>query len=244
MQHRTGRHARDGLGADPPATRSLGRPDRAPGGAAALRAVHPMTAALLGEPRFMAAFRQYARWARPEARGEARELRSFAGFLRRLPSLPRPDLPDLAALEWARAQVAVQPPPFAVRRDALAGLTVGEFAASRLELISALRVLVLEHDALTPWRRLRDGGSAGPPDPTLTIAVVWRDGVDVVHARLDLDEALGLEAALAGDPIARVCAAFGRAKDPAGAAFAALESWFDEGWIAEVVPPRPARPAA
>lgn len=41
---------------------------------------------------------------------------------------------------------------------------------------------------------------------------------------------------MAGDPLARVFAAFGRAVDPAGTAFATLEAWFDEGWIAGVVP--------
>jgi hypothetical protein len=82
------------------------------------------------------------------------------------------------------------------------------------------------------------------PEATPTVAVAWKDRLDVLHARLDLDEALALEAVLAGDPLARVFAAFARAADPAGTAFATIESWFDEGWIAGVVPPRgPVTPA-
>jgi hypothetical protein len=202
-----------------------------------------MTAALLGDSRFGTISQQYARWISEEERA-ATESRSFAAFLRRLPSLPRPDLADLAALESARAEVALERPPLAVGRDALAGIAVGEFAASRLELVSTLRVLVLEHDVVPLWQRLRANRSAEPSEGTPTMVVVWRDAVDVLHARLELDEALGLEAALAGDPIARVCAAFGRAQDPPEAAFAALLSWFDEGWIAGIVPPPGARPAA
>jgi hypothetical protein len=240
MEHRTRRHAPDGAGAVAEAAPSAARPDRTPrGGAARLRALHPMTAALLGDAPFGTVSLQYARWIRSEDDGDSSESRSFAAFLRRLPCLPRSDLPDLAALEWARAEVALEPPPIAVGRDALAGLSVGEFAASRLELVPALRVLVLEHDVVRLWQRLRTDRSTEPPDPTPTVVVVWREGADVLHARLELDEALGLEAALAGDPIARVCAAFGRAEDPAGAAFAALQSWFDEGWISAVAPPQP-----
>jgi hypothetical protein len=109
--------------------------------------------------------------------------------------------------------------------------------ASRLELVSALRVLVLEHDAMALWRQVSAGVPPDPPGPTPTVAVVWQDGPDVLHARLDLEEGLALEAALAGDSLVRVCAAFGRAEDPARTAFATLGSWFDEAWISAVLPP-------
>ncbi|HEY6006592.1 MAG TPA: hypothetical protein VIV57_27175 [Anaeromyxobacter sp.] len=39
------------------------------------------------------------------------------------------------------------------------------------------------------------------------------------------------EAALAGEPLSRVCAELQDRADPA-AAFAALSSWLDEGWTA------------
>ncbi len=195
-----------------------------------------MSVALLGDASLGKLAQQYARWSRSDEELGASEPSSFASFLRQLRSLPRADLPDLAALEAARADVALELPPNPVGLAALAALGPEEFRSSRLQLVCTLRVLVFEHDALALWRGLRAGVPPGPPDAAPTIAVVWRDGADVLHARVDLDEGLALEAALAGDPVARVCAAFGRAEDPVGAAFAALASWFDEGWIAAIVP--------
>jgi hypothetical protein len=49
---------------------------------------------------------------------------------------------------------------------------------------------------------------------------------------LDLDEATALEGVASGDPLSRVCAAFTGRGDAAAAAFDAIRSWFDEGWIA------------
>jgi hypothetical protein len=196
-----------------------------------------MTAKLLGDAQFGTLSQQYARWTRSHDRRPASESASFSSFLRQLRSSARTDLPDLAALEEARTEVALEPPPNPVGRNALAYLAPGAFMASHLQLVSALRVVVLEHDALALWRRVWAAAPPDPPDPTPTVAVVWQDGPDVLHARLDLEEGLALEAALAGDSLVRVCAAFGRAENPARTAFAALASWFDEDWIAAVVPP-------
>jgi Protein of unknown function (DUF692) len=71
-------------------------------------------------------------------------------------------------------------------------------------------------------------------------ALVWRPRYDVFHIKLDLDETVALESALAGEPLSRICAAFARREDPAGAAFAALSSWLQEGWVAgiDIVRPR------
>lgn len=241
MEHLVHRHSREGAGSASRATPSratwLDRAIRRRG-AKRLKADYPMTAALLGDSRFGTVAQQYARWARSGGHGGDSKSRSFSSFLRQLPSMARADLPDLAALERARAEAARERPPHAVGRGALAALAPAELTASRLQLVSSLRVVVLEHDVVALWRRLRAGFRPEPPEATPTVAVVWQDRFDVLHARLDLDEALALEAVLAGDPLARVFAAFGRAVDPAGTAFATLESWLDEGWIAGVVPPR------
>jgi hypothetical protein len=66
---------------------------------------------------------------------------------------------------------------------------------------------------------------------------VWRTGFEVFHAPLAMDEARALETARAGEPLSNVCAAFELREDPAGAAYAALSSWLDEGWIAAVSSP-------
>jgi hypothetical protein len=233
-------HAREGAGAFPRASSSFATRLNSMSlrrGASRLRFEHPMTARLLGDAQLGTLSQQYARWMRSPDRRIASEQPSFARFLRQLRSSPRSDLPDLAALEEARTQVAREPAPSAIGREALAGLAFGPFLASRLQLVSTLRVLVLEHDAIALWRRVAAGVPPDPPDPTPTVAVVWQDGPDVLHTRLDLVEGLALEVALAEDALVRVCAAFGRSEDPARTAFSTLGSWFDEGWISAVLPP-------
>ncbi|HET6921914.1 MAG TPA: hypothetical protein VFI16_02085, partial [Anaeromyxobacteraceae bacterium] len=69
---------------------------------------------------------------------------------------------------------------------------------------------------------------------------VWRRGFDVFHCPLELDEAVALEGAAAGDDLARICAAFSRSEDPAAAAHAALSGWIAEGWIVAVADRLPA----
>lgn len=233
-------HAREGAGAPPRLTRSFADHFSAIARlreASRLRLEHPITARLLGDARLGTLSQQYARWLRSGAPPPAAEPASFSRFLRQLRSAARADLADLAALEEARTDVALEPPPRPIARDALAGLAFGPFLASRLQLIAALRVLILDHDAMALWRRVSAGLLPDPPDPMPTVAVVWQSGPDILHARLDFDEGLALETALAGDSLVHVCAAFGRSEDPAQTAFATLGSWFDEGWISAVLPP-------
>ncbi len=203
----------------------------------ALREDYPELAALLGDERFLALAEAYAR-EHPSDRPDLGQFgRHLPAFLRRFPAPERADLADLAALEWARAEVFLGAPATPVARDSLAALGPDTFLDTRLELIPALRVLALGHDAATLWRRLEDGNPADAPIADPTAVVVWRAGLEVFHGRIGLDEARALEAALTGEPLASVCAAFGRREDPAAAAFAALVSWFDEGWISAVLPP-------
>jgi hypothetical protein len=109
-----------------------------------------------------------------------------------------------------------------------------EFLDARLEVIPALRVLVLEHDAAAVWGRLENGEPAGEPVARRSGVVVWRAELEVFHAPVDLDEARALDAAVAGGPLSRVCAELEHRDDPAAEAFTALSSWFEEGWIAAI----------
>lgn len=199
----------------------------------ALREDYPMLAALLGDERFLALAEAYAR-EHPSDRPDLGQFgRHLPAFLRRLPASGRADLADLAALEWARSEVFFGAPATPVARDLLSALGPDTFLDARLELIPALRVLTLDHDAATLWRHLEDG-QADAPIATPTSVVVWREGFEVFHGRIELDEANALDSARAGERLASVCAAFGQREDPAAAAFAALGSWFDEGWIAAI----------
>jgi len=200
----------------------------------ALREDYPKVAALLGDERFLTLAEAYAR-AYPSDRPDLGQFgRHLPAYLRRFAGGERADLHDLAALEWARSEVFFETPAEPVARDALAALGPATFPEARLELIPALRVLTLDHDAATLWRRLEDGEPADAPLADPTAVVVWREGFEVFHGRIELDEARALESARAGEPLATVCAAFGERADPGSAAFAALASWFDEGWIASI----------
>ncbi len=198
----------------------------------ALRDDYPKVAALLGDERFLALAEAYAR-EYPSDRPDLGQFgRHLPAFLRRFPAPERADLADLAALEWARSEVFFEAPATPVRREALAALGPDAFLDARLKLVPALRVLFLDHDVAAAWRRLENGEPAGAPVAEPTAVAVWRAGFDVFHALVDLDEARAMEAAFAGAPLQRVCAAFERREDPAAAAFTALSSWLDEGWIA------------
>lgn len=200
----------------------------------ALREDYPKLAALLGDERFLALSEAYAR-EHPSDRPDLGQFgRHLPAFLRRFPASERADLGDLAALEWVRSEVFFEAPADPVAREALAALGPGAFADARLRLVPALRFLVLDHDVTALWRRLEDGEPPGSPSADPTAAAVWRAGYEVFHGRVEPDEARALEAARAGEPLASVCAAFGQREDPAAAAFAALASWFDEGWIAAI----------
>jgi hypothetical protein len=223
----------------------------------ALREDYPKLAALLGDDRFYAVAEAYVREHPSRHHDLGRLGVHLPAFLRARPEPERPDLADLAALEWARAEVFFEAEVERARPDALAALTPGEFLRARLRLVPALRVLAVEHDALALWRALEHGRAAPPPRPGVHAIAAWRRELDVFHAALELDEAAALEGAAAGDPLSRVCAAFARdasapplagapakcgapaspaprREDAAQAAFAAIASWFEEGWIASV----------
>jgi hypothetical protein len=200
----------------------------------ALRETFPNLARHLGEADFAALAGDYLRRNPSEHHDVGQVGRRLAAFLRKHPDPERPDLADLAELEWARHQVFFAPPAGTVGPEALAGLDPGSFSRTGLALSPALRVLLLDHAAVPLWRRLEDGEAPGPPSPGASAVAVWRAGFDVFHTPLPLDEAAALEAAASGDPVAAICAAFEGREDPAAAAHAALSSWLREGWIAAV----------
>jgi hypothetical protein len=200
----------------------------------ALREDYPKLATLLGDERFYALAEAYVREHPPAHHDLSRLGVNLAAFLRAHPDPGRPDLADLAALEWARSEVFFEAEVVPARQDALAALSPAEFLAARLRLVPALRVLAVEHDAVGRWRALEHGEPIPPPAPGIHAIAVWRRVFEVFHTALELDEATALEGAAAGDPLSRVCAAFVGREDAAAAAFAAIASWFAEAWIATV----------
>lgn len=197
----------------------------------ALRVTYPNLSRLLGDGPFAALSRDYLR-RYPSRHHDVGEVgRKLATFLRRYPDPERPDLADLAELEWARQEVFFAPPVAPKGAELLSGLSPEAFLRTGLALSPALRLLVLDHDATALWRRIENGEPADPPRRERSVVAVWRNGFEVFHGALAADEALALEGAARGLDLARICAAFAAREDPAEAAHAALASWFAEGWI-------------
>jgi len=200
----------------------------------ALRETFPQLVRYLGDERFAALAEDYLRRNPSDHHDLGQVGRRLAAFLREHPAPERPDLADLAELEWARHQVFFAPPVQPAGPEAFSGLDPGSFSRIVLVLSPALRVLVLDHAAAVLWRRLEDGEPPDAPSPGASAVVVWRSGFDVFHSALPLDEAVALEGAASGDSLAAICAAFSGREDPAAAAHAALSGWLAEGWIAAV----------
>lgn len=197
----------------------------------ALRETFPKLVQFLGDGPFAALAEDYLRRNPSEHHDVGQVGRRLAAFLREYPDPERPDLADLAELEWARHQVFFAPPSAPAGGAAFAGLTPEAFGRTGLVVSPALKVLFLDHAAAPLWRRLEDGEPPDPPWPRPSAVAVWRRDFDVFHGPLSLDEATALEGAMAGDSLASICAAFAGRDDPAGAAYAALSSWLAEGWI-------------
>jgi hypothetical protein len=200
----------------------------------ALRQDFPKLAAVLGDEGFYAICEAYVREHPSEHHDLGHLGRHLAEFVRASPDLERPDLGDLAALEWARAEVFFEAPVKPIGRDALASLDAEEFASARVELVPALRILKLDYDVVGLWRQLEDGAKPESPEPKRSVLAVWRPTFEVFHTALEPDEALALERAATGAPLAEVCSAFEGREAPAEAAFAAIASWLDEGWVATI----------
>ena len=146
----------------------------------------------------------------------------------------RPDLADLARLEWARAECFTEADAPVVGRAALAQLPPEAFVAARLRLVPARRVLCFGYDVLPVWKALDAGRRPPKPRPAARWAVVWRQDFDVFHLGIEPDEADALGAAGQGAPLAEVMAAFASREDAAPAAFAAFSRWVHEGLVSAV----------
>lgn len=141
-----------------------------------LREDFPRLAEKLGDEAFYALAERYLR-AHPSTHASLSELGA------RMPSFvraERPELAELAELEWARAEVFEAPD--AAPLDRLQPVSEDELPRVRLRFVPALRLL---------------GATA-----------VWKKGFEVRHAALEPAEARALALAIAGEPLGAVCEAF------------------------------------
>jgi hypothetical protein len=198
----------------------------------ALREDFPKLVALMGDEAFYALGEAYVR-AHPSVHYSLSKFgRHLAAFLQEYP-LGRPDLSDMAALEWARAEVFEEAAVAVASPECLRSLAAADFANQRLMVVPAIRLLRLQHDVLETWRDIENSAAVSKPRRSATFAAVWRKEFDIFHVRLEPEEAGALERAMAGEAMGTVCEAFGNRPDAVDAAIRAVGSWFAEGWIAQ-----------
>lgn len=196
-----------------------------------LREDYPKLAALIGDADFYALVENYVQ-AHPSRHPSLASLgRHLSSFLAEHPG-ERSDLSALAALEWARCEVFDEQDAQVASTSSLSELANIDPAEFSLTVVSALRLITLDHDVLGLWKKLENGLPASMPRCAPCPIVVWRKGYDVFHVGLDSHEAAALERALAGESLTNVCEAFESEAQPLEAAMRALGSWFSEGFIA------------
>ncbi len=201
----------------------------------ALREDFPKLVALLGDEGFYALAEGYVREHPSDHPSLSKLGRRLADHLVRHPA-GRLDLPDLARLEWARAEAfEAEDVPLATI-DSLRAVPPAELPALRLAFVPAVRLVHLDHDAPALWRAVEDGTALPPARRSQVHVAVWRKGFEVFHAVLAAGEARAVGRAMAREPLAAVCESFAEAEDAEGedaaaAAFRAIASWFAEGWV-------------
>ena len=198
----------------------------------ALREDFPKLSLLLGDGPFYAMAEEYLR-EHPSRHASLSELgRALPAFLAGWSGEgTRPDLADLAALEWARAKVFEEANVEPLPPERLRAFAADALPQLRLGFVPALRVVPLRHGLAALWQALEEGAPVEPPSPQEEAVAVWRNEFEVFHAALEADEAQALAVAKAGEPLGTVCEAFARRPDAVEAAFRAISSWFADGWI-------------
>jgi hypothetical protein len=193
-----------------------------------LREDFPKLAALMAHDDFWALTMAYVKHHPSRDPSLASLGRELAGFVAQGNSAQRPDLSDLAALEWARAEVFEEADATLLRAPS--------HLTESLQLIPALRRLQLQWDVCGLWNALEAGEPAPEPRRGPVEVVVWRKEHTVFHVVVAADEARALSRAAAGESLAEICAAFEGQSNALERARRAVGSWFAEGWVATRCP--------
>ena len=174
----------------------------------ALQAHYPGLQALLGEADFQTLGRAYLS-AHPS---RFRSIRHFghrlSGFLATAsPWRNQPWLAELAAFEWAQAQVfdAANATPLA--ENDMAAIPPEQWGLMRFGFVPALVTLDLDWNVVDQWQALRNGQPPHEPQASdyPTRWLVWRRGLDPSWRPLDVDEAWALEQARTGATFGAIC---------------------------------------
>jgi hypothetical protein len=159
-------------------------------------------------------------------------------FLRTHPlSAERPYLADLAALEWAGAEVfqAIDSPRLDPRE--LAAVPVARWGDVRFRTIAAVRLLRLSWDVVSLWSRLAAGEEAGEVRESPRAVLVYREDDESHHEVLSPPEADVVERLIEGRAFGEICEALSTDDDVEAAAALAAElirSWMAHGLLSGI----------
>jgi hypothetical protein len=173
---------------------------------AALHAVYPVTARLVGTAFFRQLAREYV-LRHPSTSGNLHAFGDrFAAFLRKQPTLAAlPYLGDVAALEWAHHEVYHEADDETLDPAALAGVPIEAQQRIRLHLQLASRFVASPFPVLAIWQAHREADDAVPSlslDGGGERVLVARSGFEVEFRLLASAEDAFLRALAAGQPLA------------------------------------------
>jgi uncharacterized protein (UPF0276 family) len=203
-----------------------------------LRDDFPTVAAVLGEDDYRTLVADYlgAHPPRDRALRElGRALPAFlAGFLAGTGPWSRPWLADLAAFEWARADVFDAPDATPLTLADVQDLPPEDIATLGLRAIPAMRVVDVGHAVDETWRTVDRELSLVLPRPQPLHFLVWRAAQDVVHRRVSAEEQSVLPALVDGLTFGGLCDRLGEGRsvdDAAKLAFELLANWLAGGLL-------------
>ncbi len=130
-------------------------------------------------------------------------------------SSERPELADLALLEWTRTEMFLIRDPS--RTASMQEAQRTDFISASLKLVPCVRVISVATGTAGLWAFPEQGTPSTDSAPEHL--AVWRSGFAVQHQRLEDAEVRALEVAASGGCVAEICGTFSDMPDPVTAAF-------------------------
>jgi hypothetical protein len=172
----------------------------------ALKEDFPKTLGIIGEDRFHNLVTDYL-LVHPSSHWSMRYAGlHLPGFLKGHPLLETyPFLADLAAVEWAHADLFQMEDTRALSREELAAVPPERWGDLRFRVSPAWALLEAAWDVAGMWEALERGEGTDGARRGKQHLLVWREGFDVEHAPVADDEAEALSALGAGRTFGEIC---------------------------------------
>ncbi len=213
-----------------------------------LREDFPALARVMGAQQFDTLTADYLE-AHPPRDHSLRDLgRELPGFLRVGRWSAAAWHADLAALEWARADLFDRADSAPLLWDDLRAMPPEGFAELPVVLVPAARVVVLDHVVDEVWRRHHAAEESTEPEgegvneapvTRRTALVLWREGTLICQRRLTDDEVAVADDLARGARFGELCERLGEGRSEPEAAQVAFQllAWLTQVGALQAVPP-------